>query len=88
VLVLFQQANSYSAEIGEHPLPFTGIKVGGLDAHIDSALRTPHNLFHGDKHTPPSVEGRDEALVRAALAVLEAVLPLDNELHAHFDDWF
>jgi hypothetical protein len=39
---------------------------------LDAAQRVRHNLFHGGKHTPHSPLGRDEALVRAALAVLLA----------------
>lgn len=55
---------------------------------IDAALRTRHNLFHGGKHTPHSADGRDEALVRAAMIVLVACLAADHELHAYFDDRF
>lgn len=39
---------------------------------LDAAQRVRHNLFHGGKHTPHSPPSRDEALVRAALAVLLA----------------
>ncbi len=41
---------------------------------IEAAQRVRNNLFHGGKHSPQPVKGRDEALVRAALHVLHACL--------------
>jgi hypothetical protein len=41
---------------------------------INAAVRVRHNLFHAGSDTPRSAPGRDEALVRAALAVLTAVV--------------
>lgn len=41
---------------------------------IDAAVRVRHNLFHGGKHSPEAAPGRDEALVRAALTLLTAVV--------------
>lgn len=41
---------------------------------MDAAVRVRHNLFHGGKHSPESAPGRDEALVRAALTLLTAVV--------------
>lgn len=52
---------------------------------IDAACRVRHNLFHGGKHTPHSPAGRDEKLVRCSLALLDACLEQDHNLHAVFE---
>lgn len=52
---------------------------------LDAAQRVRHNLFHGGKHSPHSPPGRDERLVRAALAVLLACLAQDPALSAAYD---
>jgi hypothetical protein len=52
---------------------------------IDAAQRVRHNLFHGGKHSPHSPPGRDERLVRAALAVLLACLAQDPALNAAYE---
>lgn len=55
---------------GWDPLPLRGATP--VATALDAAQRVRHNLFHGGKHIPHSPPGRDEALVRAALAVLLA----------------
>jgi hypothetical protein len=39
---------------------------------LDAVQRVRNNLFHGGKYAPHSPPGRDELLVRSALAVLDA----------------
>lgn len=51
---------------------------------LDAAQRVRHNLFHGGKHTPHSPPGRDEALVRAAMAVLLACVSQNLGLGAAY----
>lgn len=45
-----------------------------------------NNLFHGGKHSPHSPPGRDEKLVRAAIAVLKHCLTLDQELRTDYEN--
>jgi len=52
---------------------------------LDAARRVRHNLFHGGKHTPHSPDGRDEKLVRCALAILMACLEQNEDLRAIFE---
>ena len=53
---------------------------------IDAIQRVRNNLFHGGKHSPHSPVGRDEKLVRAALAVLEASVQLNKELLFNYEN--
>jgi hypothetical protein len=51
-----------------------------LEHAIDAARRVRHNLFHGGKHTPHSPPGKDERLVRSALALLYSCLEQNTPL--------
>lgn len=51
---------------------------------LDAAQRVRHNLFHGGKHTPHSPPGRDEALVRASLTLLQACVAQEPALAGAF----
>lgn len=52
---------------------------------LAAARQVRHNLFHGGKHTPHSPEGRDAALVSAALTVLNACLQRHQRVREAFD---
>ena len=45
-----------------------------LGRAIQAARRVRNNLFHGGKHPPEPSPGRNEALVRAAIIVIAAVI--------------
>lgn len=51
---------------------------------LDAAQRVRHNLFHGGKYAAHSAEGRDEALVRAALEVLRACVDQNGRISESF----
>ncbi|WP_145930967.1 hypothetical protein [Immundisolibacter cernigliae] len=55
---------------------------------LDAVIRVRNNLFHGGKYTPHSPPGRDEALVRASLAVLYACLEQDESLRNTYEQNF
>lgn len=48
--------------------------AGRVAQAVNAAGRVRNNLFHGGKHTPEVVPGRDELLVRSALTLLIAVI--------------
>lgn len=52
---------------------------------LAAARQVRNNLFHGGKHTPHSPEGRDAALVSAALTVLNACLQRQERVREAFD---
>lgn len=52
---------------------------------LAAARQVRHNLFHGGKHTPHSPEGRDAALVSAAITVLNACLQRHQRVREAFD---
>jgi hypothetical protein len=64
------------------PVPLRGVVP--VATALDAAQRVRHNLFHGGKHTPHSPPGRDEALVRAALAVLLACVAQNPSVGAAY----
>lgn len=68
---------------GWDPTPLRGATP--VATALDAAQRVRHNLFHGGKHTPHSPPGRDEALVRAALAVLLACVSQNPSVRAAYE---
>lgn len=52
---------------------------------IEAAQRVRNNLFHGGKHTAHSSPGRDERLIRSAMAVLYACLAADGALLSEYE---
>jgi hypothetical protein len=67
---------------GWDPVPLRG--AAPVATALDAAQRVRHNLFHGGKHIPHSPPGRDEALVRAALAVLLACVAQNPGMRAAY----
>lgn len=65
-----------------NPIPLRGATP--VATALDAAQRVRNNLFHGGKHTPHSPPGRDEALVRAALAVLLACVAQNPGVEAAY----
>lgn len=64
------------------PIPLRG--AAPVATALDAAQRIRHNLFHGGKYTPHSPAGRDEALVRAALAILLACVAQNPKVGAAY----
>ena len=64
------------------PMPLRGPPVVRA---LEAAKRVRNNLFHGGKHTPHSPEGRDAALVSAALTLLNACLQRHERVREAFD---
>lgn len=52
---------------------------------LESLQRVRNNLFHGGKHPPNSLPGRDTELVSASLAVLYAVLEQNDQLRSDYE---
>lgn len=51
-----------------------------IEQSLDAVKRIRNNLFHGGKHTPHSLPGRDEQLIRSSLIVLYACLEQNEAL--------
>jgi hypothetical protein len=64
---------------------------GGSELHrlLVFVRRVRNNLFHGAKWVARESDdaGRDEALVRAALVVLSALIPLEGRVYHAYLDW-
>jgi hypothetical protein len=52
---------------------------------LESIQRVRNNLFHGGKHPPLSLPGRDEQLVKASLAMLHACLEQHPQLLSEYE---
>lgn len=52
---------------------------------LTAARQVRNNLFHGGKHSPHSPDGRDAALVAAALDALHTCLRLHERVRAAFE---
>lgn len=64
------------------PMPLRGPPVVRA---LTAARQVRNNLFHGGKHTPHSADGRDAALVSAALAILNACLRRHEGVRSAFE---
>lgn len=61
--------------------------VRDTERAVHAAYRVRNNLFHGGKHPPLSNPGRDEALVRAALELLQNCVDQEpNGLRGIFEE--
>lgn len=52
---------------------------------LESLQRVRNNLFHGGKHPPNSLPGRDTELVNASLAILYAVLEQNEQIRSDYE---
>ena len=53
---------------------------------ISATQRVRNNLFHGGKHTPQEIAGRDELLVCSALEVLKGCLEIDENVRSAYNE--